>query len=224
MIGIGRFRLPKSRVEYYITAFVLLVMLAVPAAFIIREKIYADARQILSITRGGCTATFVECPECEMCARISQDGKSATINLCRLRDGGPIPSVFARRRDAMAERVFALAAEASRAQRTFWGPDAASEWLAADDAPRVVRSDERVEVLMRECAAKRGTLREVAVRNAADAPRLVEIPLEEFGFARGARAEAVDLTERAIPPDVEGELSVVVPPKSTKLLRLRTAK
>jgi hypothetical protein len=221
---IGMFRPPKSRVEWIISALVLLVMLAVPACFIIREKIYADARQVLSVTRGDCTVTFVKCPECEMCARISQDAKSATVNLCRLRDGQPLPSVFARRRDAMTERVFALAAEASRAPKDFWGPDAATAWLAAADATRAVRSDGRIEVVLRDCAAARGTEREVAVRNATDAPRLVEVPLEEFGFAKGARAEAVDLTERAIPPDVEGELSVVVPPKTTKLLRLRTAK
>ena len=224
MMGIGFLRLPKSRVEYLFAALVVLVMFAVPAGFIIREKIYESAGQVLSVTRGGCTATFVECPKCEMCARISQDGKSATINLCRLRDGQPIPSVFARRRDAMCERVFALAAEASRAPKAFWGPDAASAWLADENAPRVVQSDEHVEVLVRECASRRGTQREVAVRNAADAPLLVEVPLEDFGFAKGARAQAVDLTERAIPPDVEGELSVVVPPKTTKLFRLVTAK
>ena len=220
MMGIGILRPPKSRVEYYIAAFVCLVFLAVPAAFIIREKIYADMRQVLSVTRGGCTVTFVECPECEMCARISQDGKSATINLCRLRDGGPVPSVFARRRDAMAERVFALVAEASRAQLAFWGPDAASAWLASGDAARVVMGDDRIEVLVRERSATGRLSCEVAVRNATDAPRLVEVPLEDLGFAKGEKAEVADLTERAIPPDAEGVLSMVIPQKTTKLFRV----
>ena len=219
---IGIFRPPKSRVEWIISALVLLVMLAVPAGFIIREKIYADARQVLSVTRGDCTVTLVECPECEMCARISQDAKSATVNLCRLRDGGPIPSVFAKRRDAMIERVFALASEVSRSPQAFWGPDAADAWFASVPAPRAVQSDSRVEVLVRERAAARGTAREVAVRNATDAPRLVEVPLVDLGFAPGAKAQAVDLVERAIPPDVDGELSVVVPAKGVKIYRLAT--
>ena len=69
-----------------------------------------DTRQILSITRNGRTVTFVECPECEKSMRIAYDGMSATINLCRLRDGNPDAKEFARRRDAAVEQAFLLMA------------------------------------------------------------------------------------------------------------------
>ena len=86
-----------------------------------------DTRQILSVTRNGRTVTFVECPECEKIMRIASDGMTATINLCRLRDGNPDAREFARRRDAAVEQAFLLMAEkheeASRSGETDKGED-----------------------------------------------------------------------------------------------------
>ena len=68
----------------------LLALIVVASAVVIVRRNAAtpiDTRQILSVTRNGRTVTFVECPECEKSMRIASDGMSATINLCRLRDG-----------------------------------------------------------------------------------------------------------------------------------------
>ena len=91
----------------------LVLLAAVSAVVIVRCNAAApiDTRQILSITRNGRTVTFVECPECEKSMRIASDGMSATINLCRLRDGNPDAKEFARRRDAAVEQAFLLMTE-----------------------------------------------------------------------------------------------------------------
>ena len=91
----------------------LVVLVAVSSVVIVRRNAATpiDTRQILSITRNGRTVTFVECPECEKSMRIASDGMSATINLCRLRDGNPDAKEFARRRDAAVEQAFLLMAE-----------------------------------------------------------------------------------------------------------------
>ena len=91
----------------------LVLLAAVSAVVIVRRNAAApiDTRQILSITRNGRTVTFVECPECEKSMRIASDGMSATINLCRLRDGNPDAKEFARRRDAAVEQAFLLMTE-----------------------------------------------------------------------------------------------------------------
>ena len=91
----------------------LALLVAVSAMVIVRRNAATpvDTRQILSITRNGRTVTFVECPECEKSMRIASDGMSATINLCRLRDGNPDAKEFARRRDAAVEQAFLLMAE-----------------------------------------------------------------------------------------------------------------
>ena len=91
----------------------LALLVAVSATVIVRRNAATpvDTRQILSITRNGRTVTFVECPECEKSMRIASDGMSATINLCRLRDGNPDAKEFARRRDAAVEQAFLLMAE-----------------------------------------------------------------------------------------------------------------
>ena len=91
----------------------LALLVAVSAVVIVRRNAATpvDTRQILSITRNGRTVTFVECPECEKTMRVASDGMSATINLCRLRDGNPDAKEFARRRDAAVEQAFLLMAE-----------------------------------------------------------------------------------------------------------------
>ena len=91
----------------------LALLVAVSAMVIVRRNAATpvDTRQILSITRNGRTVTFVECPECEKTMRVASDGMSATINLCRLRDGNPDAKEFARRRDAAVEQAFLLMAE-----------------------------------------------------------------------------------------------------------------
>ena len=88
----------------------LVLLVAVSATVIARRNAATpiDMRQILSITRNGRTVTFVECPECEKSMRIASDGMTATINLCRLRDGNPDAREFARRRDAAVEQAFLL--------------------------------------------------------------------------------------------------------------------
>ena len=89
-----------------------LIAVASTAVVIVRRNAATpiDTRQILSITRNGRTVTFVECPECEKTMRVASDGMSATINLCRLRDGNPDAKEFARRRDAAVEQAFLLMA------------------------------------------------------------------------------------------------------------------
>ena len=91
----------------------LVLFVAVSATVIVRRNAATpiDTRQILSVTRNGRTVTFVECPECEKTMRVASDGMSATINLCRLRDGNPDAKEFARRRDAAVEQAFLLMAE-----------------------------------------------------------------------------------------------------------------
>ena len=107
----------------------LVLLVAVSATVIARRNAATpiDTRQILSITRNGRTVTFVECPECEKSMRIASDGMSATINLCRIRDGTPDAKEFARRRDAAVEQAFLLMAEkheeASRSGETDKGKD-----------------------------------------------------------------------------------------------------
>lgn len=90
----------------------LVLFVAVSATVIVRRNAATpiDTRQILSVTRNGRTVTFVECPECEKTMRVASDGMSATINLCRLRDGNPDAKEFARRRDAAVEQAFLLMA------------------------------------------------------------------------------------------------------------------
>jgi len=95
--------------------FSVLALIAVASAAVMIARRNAatpiDTRQILSVTRNGRTVTFVECPECEKTMRVASDGMSATINLCRLRDGNPDAKEFARRRDAAVEQAFLLMAE-----------------------------------------------------------------------------------------------------------------
>ena len=107
-------RRPKPILLRAVVFSVLALLVAGSAAVVIARRNAAtaiDTRQILSITRNGRTVTFVECPECEKSMRIASDGMTATINLCRLRDGNPDAKEFARRRDAAVEQAFLLMAE-----------------------------------------------------------------------------------------------------------------
>jgi len=103
----------------------LVLLVAVSATVIARRNAATpiDMRQILSITRNGRTVTFVECPECEKSMRIASDGMTATINLCRLRDGNPDAREFARRRDAAVEQAFLLMAEKHKEASRSGEPD-----------------------------------------------------------------------------------------------------
>ena len=104
----------------------LLALIVVASAVVIVRRNAAtpiDTRQILSVTRNGRTVTFVECPECEKSMRIASDGMSATINLCRLRDGNPDAKEFARRRDALVEQAFSLMAEKAKESARSSEPD-----------------------------------------------------------------------------------------------------
>ena len=108
----------------------LLALIVVASAVVIVRRNAAtpiDTRQILSVTRNGRTVTFVECPECEKSMRIASDGMSATINLCRLRDGNPDAKEFARRRDAAVEQAFLLMAEKTKESARSSGPDNGKE-------------------------------------------------------------------------------------------------
>jgi len=57
---------------------------------------------------GKFTVRFVECEKCVMRMRLANDGLNANVNLCRLRDDDPSPSVLAERKAAMAARAFAM--------------------------------------------------------------------------------------------------------------------
>ena len=47
----------------------------------------------------------IECNKCRMRMRILDDGKRATVNLCRLRDDGPDEATLAKRVEAMKARA-----------------------------------------------------------------------------------------------------------------------
>ena len=121
---------PKPILLRAVVFSVLALLVAGSAAVVIARRNAAtaiDTRQILSITRNGRTVTFVECPECEKSMRIASDGMTATINLCRLRDGNPDAKEFARRRDAAVEQAFLLMAgkggDTSRSEEPDKGKD-----------------------------------------------------------------------------------------------------
>ena len=105
-------RLKSVLLRAVVLSLLALIVVASTAVVIVRRNAATpiDTRQILSVTRNGRTVTFVECPECEKTMRVASDGMSATINLCRLRDGNPDAKEFARRRDAAVEQAFLLMA------------------------------------------------------------------------------------------------------------------
>ncbi len=53
----------------------------------------------------GAAVTVVDCPKCNMRMKIAADGKSATINRCRLMDDNPTAEELARRVKAMVARA-----------------------------------------------------------------------------------------------------------------------
>ncbi|MGN0877049.1 MAG: alpha-galactosidase [Kiritimatiellia bacterium] len=58
-----------------------------------------------AVTVGAGAIEFVECPKCDRWMRISADGKSATVNLSRLKDDAPDPTTFGRRKAEMSARA-----------------------------------------------------------------------------------------------------------------------
>jgi hypothetical protein len=118
-------RLKSVLLRAVVFSVLALIAVASTAVVIVRRNAATpiDTRQILSVTRNGRTVTFVECPECEKSMRIASDGMSATINLCRLRDGNPDAKEFARRRDAAVEQAFLLMAEKHEEASRFGEPD-----------------------------------------------------------------------------------------------------
>ncbi len=118
-------RLKSVLLRAVVFSVLALIAVASTAVVIVRRNAAtpAETGQIVSITRHGRTVTFVECPECEKSMRIASDGMSATINLCRLRDGNPDAKEFARRRDAAVEQAFLLMAEKHEEASRFGEPD-----------------------------------------------------------------------------------------------------
>ena len=67
-----------------------------------------------AVTMGAGAVEFAECPKCDRRMRISEDGKSATVNLSRLKDDAPDAATLERRKaemSARAERYLKLAQE-----------------------------------------------------------------------------------------------------------------
>ena len=170
--------------------------------------------QMTSVVRGAMKADFVECPKCEMCARFSPDGLYATINNARLRDGDPGPSAFEERQARMLERVIA-AMQFVASNRVVASEGFADAWRTNGTPTRVVEKDDAHEVLVRD--AETGVV-ELALYNLSDAPRDFVVPLAALGIS--GSAEAVDLTERAIPPDFKDKVVAFVAPKETRIYRL----
>lgn len=170
--------------------------------------------QTTSVVRGRMKADFVECPKCEMCARFSPDGSYATINNARLRDGDPEPAEFAARQSRMIERVFA-AMQFVASNKVVACGGFADAWRTNGAPARVVLKDDSREALMRDAGA--GVV-ELALYNLSDETRDFDVPLAALGIP--GSAEAVDLTERAIPPDFEDNVAAFVAPKDARIYRL----
>ena len=170
--------------------------------------------QMTSVVRGAMKADFVECPKCEMCARFSPDGLYATINNARLRDGNPGPAAFEERQSRMLERVLA-AMQYVASNRVVASEGFANAWRTNGTPARVVEKGDAHEALARDIGAG---IVELALYNLSDAPRDFVVPLAALGIS--GSAEAVDLTERAIPPDFEEKVVAFVAPKDARIYRL----
>lgn len=187
-------------------AFLALIALAASSS--------AMCEQMTSVVRGAMKADFVECPKCEMCARFSPDGLYATINNARLRDGDPEPAVFAARQSRMLERVFA-AMQFVASNKVVASDGFADAWRTNGAPARVVEKDDAHEVLVRDVGT--GAV-ELALYNLSDALRDFVVPLAALGIS--GSAEAVDFTERAIPPDFEDKVVTFVAPKDARIYSL----
>ena len=217
---------PISRADKLLSAVVVCCMIAALAVVSLAawwlDRAPSPRGEMMSVTRDGRTATFVDCPMCEICARMSSDAKSATVNNSRLKDGDPSPRALEARRAKLLDRVFAAMKEASGAKGVFWGDELAGAWRTNDVPPRVVRRDADGEVLVRGLSASNKAACELAVFSAADESRTFVVDFETLGLA--GTVEALDLTERAIPPDMEKKLSALVPAKGVKIYRLVAAR
>ncbi len=170
---------------------------AVLSIFAIALLLSATAAQMRSVTRGGKKVDFIECEKCEMLAKWSEDGTYATINLSRLRDGNPSAAELSRRESETLERVLAAMAMAPVKQPR-----------------RIVRSDDMHVVATNSLP---GSV-ELAVENKTGEVRRFSFTLAELGLPRFAHA--LDMTDRAMLPDVRDALVVLVPPHETKVYRL----
>ena len=60
---------------------------------------------VLATTAMAAAVNFIECPKCDKRMRIADDGKSATVNLARLKDDAPDAATLERRKQAMSARA-----------------------------------------------------------------------------------------------------------------------
>jgi len=68
----------------------------------------AGAAELDEIRKDGFTVRFASCPKCAYRMRLAADGRSATVNLSRIKDDAPDTATVQRRCRARAERAFAL--------------------------------------------------------------------------------------------------------------------
>ena len=187
---------------------------AISALVALAASVSAMCGQTTSVVRGAMKVDFVECPKCEMCARFSPDGSYATINNSRLRDGDPDPAEFAARQSRMLERVFA-AMQFVASNKAVACDGFADAWRTNGALARAVLKDDSREALVRDVGA--GVV-ELALYNLSDETRDFAVTLAALGIA--GPAEAVDLTERALPPNFEERVVAFVAPKGARIYRL----
>lgn len=60
---------------------------------------------VAAVAMGAGAVEFAECPKCDRWMRISEDGKSATVNLSRLKDDAPDAATLERRKAEMSARA-----------------------------------------------------------------------------------------------------------------------
>lgn len=60
---------------------------------------------VAAVAMGAGAVEFAECPKCDRWMRISEDGKSATVNLSRLKDDAPDAATLERRKMEMSARA-----------------------------------------------------------------------------------------------------------------------
>ncbi len=155
----------------------------------------ASAAQLKSVARDGKRIDFIECEKCEMMARWSEDGTYATVNMSRLRDGNPSAAELSLREAETLERVFAAMA-----------------MKPAVESPRCTVLCDDIHVIATN------TVGDVVIENLMDEPRDFSVPLAELGLH--GPVHALDITERAVMPDVRDALVARVLPRETKMLRL----
>ncbi len=168
---------------------------AVLSIFAVALLLQAFAAQLKSVTRDGKKVDFIECERCPMLAKWSEDGTYATLNMSRLGDGNPSAAELSLREAETLERVFAAMA-----------------MKPAVESPRCTVLCDDIHVVATN------TVGDVVIENLVDEPRDFSVPLAELGLH--GPVHALDITERAVMPDVNGTLVARVLPRETKILRL----